>query len=198
MLAAAFLLAQSVSNEMAPHSGKLALSVLLVAVGVFTLAGLTYLAMREMARGREGTIDPPNMRTVAVFEVAGSTDDASRLQTLAAETREKLGDLRLNADAPVLHAEALFVAVEVKGRAFVLRLARLPGVFTATVLERGAATNALGEESRTPLGSAELPVLLDHLNRALRKLTGVGDVRWHRRESWEAGTRDQGVHAPVG
>lgn len=193
----AALVAQSVSNDVAPHSLQIALELVAVCGAVFLMAGLAYLVMRTMARAREGDRDPPRTRTFAAFEVPGTTDDLSRLGALAAALREPLAAHGVSAEPPQERDGALFVPLAVKDDLFVLRLAREGTVFVAAVLDRGPATAPPTAATLAPLEGPPLLALLDALNRAVRRVPGEEGLRWHRREAWAAGDRTGGSHHPT-
>lgn len=191
------LAAEAVSNDTAPDTWKLVLQLVLVTVAVFALAGYMFHAMRVMARDRDGRADAPGIRSVATFEVPGSTDDASRLAALADALAPRLAEHGVTCGPPSAAPDALFVPLDHADTHYVLRLERGPASFVATLVDRGAATHAVTDARHTPLAGPNLTRLLDALNRSLRKVPGLDGLRWHAREAWEAGQTGPGAHAPV-
>ncbi len=153
------------------------------------------------SRRGESSVDPPGVRSLATFQGAEEHVTAEEREAQKRDGRGALGRGLATQLATRLRERGLVVeapAAEDYGWALTMKVEREPAY-----LLLGATEEPAGPTTRWALsvldqgGNPGPPSALAHVDAALRAVSGVEDVLWHKRERHLAGNLSSGAEHPV-
>lgn len=150
-----------------------------------------------MRQGHRGSADAKRLRSIVTFDAVVPVEGVAGLGALVTPIVASLRQSGLDVGDPEAGENAAHVPLELEHDQFVVHVRRAPDHFVVQLCDRSAANRPPSESRGAPVGRKRTRRVLVALDVAVRGLPTATQVRWHKRERFDAGDHAGGGHDAI-